>query len=787
MTELTEWIKTDLYPALFNNLERALPEHKLKRSRTGWESKHRLRGEDHSREDKTKVLESAPGWIFEEGGNSLSLVDYVMERDHLPLMEAVKKLADISGVEVPGGSVFDPESYQRAVTRGKILEDANKYFTWCLENSPGAEAVRGYLEARGYPQEDIKAMELGFIPSQEQLFKRLQELGYSQTAINELSLQVDTRIGTSHRLTIPYRSSGQIRGFKFRTIGDETPKYLNSHGLDRSGGFFNLSTLRGDKDLVIVEGELDALHATAKGIKNIVATGGSSVNPGQIRDAIKRGARMFTICFDREPGKEEETSKKVNRVIEVILAEGVNRVYIATLPDLDGKKTDPDRMVKEMGADALREVLYDAVIFYQYRLRELVKKYVKKEEESGKLTDKDQRSLLDEAVVIGAGLDPMDRDRYKKLFISNIGNNLGVTGENYQIAVEKLTATKAKEDQDKALRDLIAGAKKLQEDGDPDGALGMLEKKLGEVKAKTGKGLLPPVMSYSSLMADIAKLDPAHKTGYPSLDSFVGFTPGAITLVAGRPSHGKTTLLFNLLLEMSNGYPRENFYFFTYEEPVKNLSVKILNRLTATDLSPYFGSARDLARGTNYEFIKSYIREGRTDIAELENGKRLLQDLVDSQRIKLIDRNYSVEELHKLVMYLSGKEKIGGVFIDYIQRMRTDRRTQDKRTEIAHISDMVLQMAKESGLPIILGAQLNRQGKEKPTLENLKEAGNLEEDANTVLSVYNDSRENLETYKNLSEVDLEITALKNREGEVNRSSTLTFDKWTGVIKDQRPF
>ena len=45
-----------------------------------------------------------------------------------------------------------------------------------------------------------------------------------------------------------------------------------------------------------------------------------------------------------------------------------------------------------------------------------------------------------------------------------------------------------------------------------------------------------------------------------------------------------------------------------------------------------------------------------------------------------------MEELHKLVMYLSGKEKIGGVFIDYIQRMRTDRRTQDKRTEIAHIS-----------------------------------------------------------------------------------------------------
>ena len=106
----------------------------------------------------------------------------------------------------------------------------------------------------------------------------------------------------------------------------------------------------------------------------------------------------------------------------------------------------------------------------------------------------------------------------------------------------------------------------------------------------------------------------------------------------------------------------------------------------------------------------------------------------------------------------------------------------------------MLQIAKETGLPIILGAQLNRATTvtnkgSKPALENLKEAGNLEEDANIVLSVYNESREKEETedgesYKGKTEVELEIKALKNREGEVNRTATLTFNKWTGVIKDQ---
>jgi replicative DNA helicase len=125
--------------------------------------------------------------------------------------------------------------------------------------------------------------------------------------------------------------------------------------------------------------------------------------------------------------------------------------------------------------------------------------------------------------------------------------------------------------------------------------------------------------------------------------------------------------------------------------------------------------------------------------------------------------------------------------------MRTERRTQYKRTEIAHISDQVLQIAKDNNLPLILGAQLNRStltgGVKKPSLENLKEAGNLEEDANTVLSVYNESRENDEdsggaNHSRLGEIDLEIKALKNREGEVNIKAILTFDKWTGLLKDK---
>ena len=792
--EITDWIKYELYPTLFESIDTALPEFSFKKRGRNWISsnKRKITGEEGDSIGKVYVWETAPGFIKDFTRETSSIVDYVIKRDGVEFIQAVKTLADVVGLQLPKGE-FNQESYQRYKDQATLLEDCNSYFIYCLENSTGADEVRAYLSSRGYSDEDVKAMELGYIPDQDKLFKYLLSKGYSQSLIDEV-VKLNKGIGSTHRLTIPYRSGGSVKGFKFRTVGDATPKYLNSTGLDRLGGFFNLSGIKGDKDVVIVEGELDSLSATARGVENVVATGGSSIASDQVRDAIRRGAKSFTLCFDTEPGKEEETAKRITSAIEVILGEGVNRVYIVTLPDLGGGKTDPDRLIKESGVEAFREALRGALPYYGYKLQETLTKYGKIEEERG-LQPKDIDRLLDEVVETASQIpDATDRDRYKKLFTSlEAIKGLGISEESLSITVDRLTSTRDKEAQAKEFKKLLSEATQLQDKGETDKALELLDSKVKEVKITGAKDLLPPPMSFTTLLDEIATLPPAYKTGYSSLDSFIGFTPGAISLIAGRPSHGKTTLMFNLLLQMSSLYQDESFYFFTYEEPVKNISVKLLNRLIDTDLSGYFREIKDLSKPTNYEFIKSYIRARRTDITQIEEGKRQLQELIDSQRIKVIDRNYSVEQLSSLIAYLNKRERIGALFIDYIQRMNTERRTQDKRTEVAHISDSVLQIAKESGLPIILGAQLNRATDTKggkPKLENLKEAGNLEEDANTVISVYCRAREEEETESGEQsskqrEVELEIKTLKNREGEVNTTEILNWDRWNGVIKERK--
>jgi len=494
-----------------------------------------------------------------------------------------------------------------------------------------------------------------------------------------------------------------------------------------------------------------------------------------------------------------EAVNKVNRVTSVIstpgdslrkeniqTAKGEEIVISSPGPEAEAEVLKAIALIEETDKRVyIKEGKEPEIKSYQYKLQYILHKYGAIQKDKGELTDKDIDSLLDEVVETATKIKELiDRDRFKKLFTSlDAIKELGITEESLSITVERLTTTKDKERQATEIKRLLSETKELQDKGETDKALELLNKGTKEIKATTGKGLLPQPLNFTTLMENIATTPPAYRTGYSSLDSFIGFTPGAITLIAGRPSHGKTTLLYNLLLEMSRLYPKESFYYFTYEEPVKNLSIKLLNRLTDTDLSRY-NTGSDKNR--YYEFIKAYIRAEREDIQEIEEGKRKLQELIDSQRIKVIDRNYSVEELYNLIAYLRKKEKIGAIIIDYIQRMRTERKTQDKRTEIAHISDQVLQIAKDSGLPVILGAQLNREGRgEYPKLENLKEAGNLEEDANTVISVYCKAREDEEAGNRQEEpVDLELRTLKNREGEVNRAETLSWNRRTGVIRDK---
>ena len=795
MSNITDWIKYELYPTLFHFIDKALPEHNFKRYSGGWRSKTYLDGSPHkNRSDKTVVSKKAPGWILENGGEVLSLVDYVMRRDRVGFIQAVKTLADVAGLQLPKGE-FNQESYQKYKDQATLLEDCNSYFIYCLANSTGADEVRAYLSSRGYSDEDVKAMELGYIPDQAKLFKYLLSKGYSQSLIDEV-VKLNKGIGSTHKLTIPYRSGGIIKGFKFRTTGDATPKYLNSTGLDRLGGFFNLLGIKGDKDVVIVEGELDSLLATARGVENVVAIGGSSISSDQVKDALRRGAKSFTLCLDAEPGKEEETAKRLTSAIEVIRGEGVNRVYIATLPDLGGGKTDPDRLIKEKGVEAFKEAIRIALPYYEYKLQQTINKYGKIEEERA-LQPKDIDSLLDEVVEIASQIsDPTDRDRYIKLFNSlDDIKELGISEESLSITVDRLISTRDKEAQAKEFKKLLSEATRLQEKGEINKALELLDSKVKEVKLKdkaTEFSVLMKPIKEDEIKERQAKKPDSLNSGYTIGGEPLLLPSGAISIFTAPTSHGKTTFLINLALNVAQSNPDKEIYLFSYEEDVDSILINTLNVYLDEEIS-----------SNNRRTLKSYFTTGSTDYIKSQSRDwfiatkdKFFKELIETRRLNIHYSTYNSDTLIEAIRYLHKHAKPGAIFIDYIQLLNLPEgkyKTYSRQEEIKEICIALKDVAVETGLPIILGAQFNREVVNQLRIHATKigEAGDIERIASLIVGFWNNNFKPLATEGELNEINnkgvapdtLYTTILKNRVGRVGLEEILSFNGNTGKIKN----
>jgi DNA primase catalytic core len=803
MSNINDFIKDELYPRIYDSVDTVFPEHRFRRSRGQWQSKTYLDGREHaSRADKTVITAQAPGRILEQGGETKSLIDYVMERDRADFVQAVKTLAAAVGLELPSKDI-SPEYKEKQ----SLLEDCNSYFIFCLTAASGSDKVRAYLNERGYSEAEIGAMELGYIPSQAKLFKHLQDRGHSQRLIEEtVTIAADTRIGSSHVLTIPYRSGGTLKGFKFRAIQEATPKYINTSGLDRNGGFFNLSAIRADKDLIIVEGELDSLHATVKGIDNVVATGGSSINEIQVRDAIKRGAKSFTLCFDTEPGKEEQTETAVNKAIEVILGTGVNRVYIVTLPAINEAKTDLDSYIKAAGIDAFRQLVSQAVTYFEYRLQLILNRYGRLEEqrEGGVLTAKDIGNLLEDVITTAAKIpDPLDRDRFKKTFTSLEDiQSLGVTEEALSATLEQLTTTRDRQAQAQEFKRLLAEVNELHDRGDMSGALGLMEAKAKQIrlqdKATEFSSLLVPAKEDEIRQRLAAKPDSLN-TGYRIGPEELLLPSGAISILAAPTSHGKTTFLINLAINLAKAYPDKEAYLFSYEEDQDSVLISALNTYLDEEISI-----------NNKRTIKSYLTTGSTQYIAADKvdsftakKERFFRELIDSRRLNIHYTSYDSDTLIDAIRYLYKRANPGVILIDYIQLLNLPRgaagdkyKTYSRQEELKQICLALKDLAVETGLTIVLGAQFNRQIDHHLELHANKigEAGDIERVASLILGLWNnkftpiygkDSEKQEIQQKGLNkEGTIYATVLKNRSGQVGHYGLLEFNGNLNRIKNK---
>jgi DNA primase catalytic core len=803
MSIITDWINSELYPSLFESIDRAFPEHNFNRYRSGWRSKTYLDGTPHKeRKDKTEVSKNRPGRIKEWGGEDLSLIDYVMRRDNVEFPQALKILSDVVGLTPP--NQLDPVAYKSFVKRQSLLEEANGYF---IESLQGSESIKGYLTSRGYSQEDIKTMELGYIPDQESLHKHLESKGFNNEEIKE-GLNLTNGIGSTNRLSIPFRSGGNLKGFVFRATEDGAKtKYLNSTGLSRGESFFNISSLKGDKDLIVVEGYLDALICEARGIDNVVGLGSNKVTSEQIKDAIRRGAKKITLCLDGDKGGKEG----LIQAIQVILSEGVNNVYTVILNNLDGSKVDPDSFIKEQGVEAFTKAVKQALPYYGYHLEQIRQKYYEREE----LTFKDRDDCLDEVLTVAETLQPLDKDKFLDLFTINFGDGLGVTRDTLSEGISRLATAKEKEAQEREFKALLQEATELQQRGDTKGALELFNARLKTISLKDKN------VEFSSLLTNTteaqirerqAKRLESIDSGYRIGSERLLLPAGAISIFAAPTSHGKTTFLINLALNQALKNEGKEAYFFSYEEDADAILSSALNVYLNTPLSvrnkrsimSYFKTgSNEWFKDGNQERLVADIYQGglkketiNTRLFFEEKKNEFFKTLIETKRLNIKYSNYDSDTLIEAIRYLHKHANPGAIFIDYFQLLTLPQgkyKTYSRQEELKTICLALKDVAVETGLPIVLGAQFNR------TVENplqlfanrIGEAGDIERIANLVVGLWNNrfkvsgtENELKELARRFTQVDpdtIYTTILKNRGGIVGEEETLKFNGNTGKI------
>ena len=292
------------------------------------------------------------------GGN---VFNFLMKRDGLGFVEAVKLLARRAGIEIADRQM-SPEMKRRLQERERIFavnKAALGFFRRNLE-SPGGQAAKRYLEKRGLDQETIEAFQIGFAPrGWDNLLGFFSRRKEKPETVEKAGLIARRPSGNGYydrfreRVVFPIVNVGkQVAGFGGRVMDNSLPKYLNSpetpvfnkrkclYGLD-----LTRAACREEGAVFIVEGYLDLIALYQHGVKNVAATLGTSLTPDHVQLLKKTVKKVFLVFDGDEAGK-----KAALRSIPLFREQDVDTRVMA-LP----KGHDPDSFVFEFGGEAFLE------------------------------------------------------------------------------------------------------------------------------------------------------------------------------------------------------------------------------------------------------------------------------------------------------------------------------------------------------------------------------------------------------------------------------------------------
>ncbi len=238
------------------------------------------------------------------------------------------------------------------------------------------------------------------------------------------------------------------------------------------------------------------------------------------------------------------------------------------------------------------------------------------------------------------------------------------------------------------------------------------------------------------------------KSGINNLDEkLYGFRDGQLIIIAGRPGMGKSTLSMQITDNI-----KKNVVFFSLEMTRDEIYVKSLSNRANVD------SNKIEHKKMNDEEIKRVL---------------FAHELSNNYDIIMYDKIFTLSDIKNKIKKSHKRGKCDIVFIDYLQLMNGGvGDTKDQK--IGSITRTMKLLAKKLDIPIVLLSQLNRdldKHSREPVLSDLRESGNIEQDADVVIFVHE------------KEGKCIIIVAKNRKGRTGKIETIVFEKEFSRFRD----
>lgn len=332
---------------------------------------------------------------------------FVQNYQNVGFIEAVHIVADLVGIKLD--DTYKPTS--RYDKHYEVVELAYKFYQNNLRTEEGKNAL-DYLKKRGINEEIIDTFGIGYAPTKPNVVtKLLLNKGYDENILIDSGI---TNRGNElydlfrNRITFPiHNSNGKPVGFSARIFyQSDDAKYINTKEtviFKKGEILFNyhraINEAKKNKEIIIVEGQMDAIRIYASGIKNVVATMGTAFTNEHIK-LLKRLNVTIILCMDNDDAGEKATITIGNDLLKEKIPTKVLR--------LTGAK-DPDEYILKVGVEAYQEAISHSLSFFDYKL-----KYLKK--------NKNLETAEDIAAYVNQVLKELERSQDDILIEATINN-----------------------------------------------------------------------------------------------------------------------------------------------------------------------------------------------------------------------------------------------------------------------------------------------------------------------------------------------------------------------------